>query len=554
MHPTLAAALLLFPAAYASLYSPSSSVVQLTPATYRSLIEASNHTSIVEFYAPWCGHCKSLAPAYEKAAKSLSGLAKVAAINCDEESNKPFCGQMGVQGFPTLKIVRPAIKTGKKTVEDYQGARTAKGIVDAVVEKIPNHVARLKEGELETWVGEGGHRAVLFTDKGGATSALLKAVAVDFLGAISIAQVRSQDTAAVEMFNIAKFPTLVLIPGSGADPVPYTGDMKKEAMVSFLSQAVSPNPDPAPSAKKAKKSSSTNKKSASKASSSFSSASPSAASASSKASSVKPSQTAETIVESNPSTESTNPDIPIHDATNPPPVRLPDPAPTILALPDGLTLQQKCLNTAAGTCILALLPATGADSQTTEALESLAEIQHKHSASGRKLFPFYQLPDSNSQAAALRSKLTLGKGLEVIALNGKRTWYRHYTPTTFSRASLDDWIDAIRMGDSSKLSVPTGLIAEKSDLPPEVEPLNEKQQMEAEMDAMRAKMQGQAQKDDPDGFEALKERMKGQLPEGMDFEMEEIDDDQYEEVLREASEKGKAAEKTGGAEPVRDEL
>ena len=67
-------------------------------------------------------------PAYEKAAKSLTGLAKVAAVNCDDESNKPFCGRMGVQGFPTLKIVKPGKKPGKPIVEDYQGARSAKAI------------------------------------------------------------------------------------------------------------------------------------------------------------------------------------------------------------------------------------------------------------------------------------------------------------------------------------------------------------------------------------------------------------------------------------------
>src|SRR5256886_7068529 len=39
---------------------------------------------------------------------SLKGIAKVAAINCDEDENKAFCGQMGVQGFPTLKIVKPS--------------------------------------------------------------------------------------------------------------------------------------------------------------------------------------------------------------------------------------------------------------------------------------------------------------------------------------------------------------------------------------------------------------------------------------------------------------
>ena len=59
------------------------------------------------------GHCKNLAPHYEKVAKNLKGIAKVAAVDCDEEKNKPLCGSQGVQGFPTLKIFKPSSKKGK---------------------------------------------------------------------------------------------------------------------------------------------------------------------------------------------------------------------------------------------------------------------------------------------------------------------------------------------------------------------------------------------------------------------------------------------------------
>jgi len=51
---------------------------------------------VVEFYAPWCGHCQRLAPEYEKAATNLKGMIKVGGVNCDEE--KQLCGQYGIQG------------------------------------------------------------------------------------------------------------------------------------------------------------------------------------------------------------------------------------------------------------------------------------------------------------------------------------------------------------------------------------------------------------------------------------------------------------------------
>ncbi|KAK0259980.1 hypothetical protein LTS09_005314 [Friedmanniomyces endolithicus] len=534
---SLSLALLLLPSTLAEgLYSKTSPVLQLSGQSYRSLIEQSNHTSIIEFYAPWCGHCKNLQPAYEKAAKSLAGLAKVGAVNCDAEENKPFCGSMGVQGFPTLKIVRPGKKVGKPTVEDYRGQRTVKGIVDAVVEKIPNHVRRLKDADYEAWLAEGGGdraKAMLFSEKG-TVSALLKAVAVDFLGAIDVAQIRNKETVATEKFNVEKCPTLVLVPGAGKEPIHYNGELKKEAIVAFLSQAASPNADPAPKEKKAKTSSSTstNKSKASKASSSFSKASASHESQDSR--SAKATQTSETLEDDFDPTESPTPKV-VTDKFQQP-IKVPDVAPPITALPDGLSLQQKCLNTKSSTCLLALLPENPTP-DTAAAISSLSTIHHKHTQAKRTLFPFYQLPASNSQAAALRSKLDLASNtVEILAVNGKRGWYRHFPSTTFSQNAIEDWVDAVRMGDTPRHELPSGLVVPADGLP--TEPI----------------------KMDFGSAEGLREAMKGQMPEGMGFEVEEIDDDMYEQLMKQEGGKGKGKENVPpveegmGHDELRDEV
>ena len=532
MHPkpiiAAAASLLLAPSTLAAgLYTKGSPVLQLGSKDFDSNINRSNHTSIVEFYAPWCGHCQSLKPAFEKAAKSLSGLAKVAAVNCDEDANKPLCGSMGVQGFPTLKIVRPGKKAGKPLVEDYQGARSAKAIVDAVIDKIPNHVARPKGNEIESWATKEGPRAILFSDKG-LVSALLKALAIDFLGTVDIAQVRNKEKEAVEKYGITKFPTLILLPGDGQDAIKYDGEIKKESMVTFLSQAAAPNPDPAP--KKAK-SSSTDKKDkskSSKASSSFSKAS--ASHASSEGSASPASQTAETLEEASNPTESPDPKVePEHT-----PVPIPAATP-IPSLPDGLSLQQKCLNDKAATCILALLPTnnepTGA---STQAIAALSEIHHKHEAAKRNLFPFYQLPSSNSQATALRNLLSLSPDIELIAINGKRSWYRHLDASSgLTTSAIESWIDAIRMDDLPKSKLPENIIVPRDALPDEP-----------------VKFQAPPATDDP---EKMREQLRNSMPEGMDFEFEEIDDDEYERIMKK-NEQARGEGKKVEVESEHDEL
>ena len=511
----VAAASLLFPPALADgLYTKSSPVLQISGSNYDSLIAKSNHTSILEFYAPWCGHCQNLKPAYEKAAKSLTGLAKVGAVNCDEESNKPFCGSMGVQGFPTLKVVKPGKKSGKPIVEDYQGARTAKAIVDAVIEKIPNHVKRLSDKDYQIWLEDGdGAKAILFSDKG-STSATLKAIAVDFLGTINIAQIRDKEKEAVTVFHVEEFPALVLLPGDGKDPVTFDGEMKKDAMVSFLSQAAAPNPDPAP--KKAKSTSSSKSKVPKASASAFSKASESQAS--SQAKTDKASQTMETVEtmddERGQPTESPNPNVVTDDTQKP--IKIPDIAPPIASLSDSLPLQQKCLNTKSGTCILALLPETeDPSSDSIQVISSLSEIHHKHEQAKRNLFPFLQLPSTNPEAAALREKLSLGAGIELIALNGKRTWYRHYSKSLFSQAEVENWIDEIRMGDGAKSKLPEDLVVDAAELPQE--PAKSEPQM-------------------------MKEKLMQQVPEGVDFDFEELNDDEYEKILRQANKAAKDRE------------
>ncbi|TMW68720.1 hypothetical protein Poli38472_006188 [Pythium oligandrum] len=122
------------------MYTSAGPVKLLDPKSFRDLKKDSG-VWLVEFYAPWCGHCKNLAPEWKKAAKALEGVVNVAAVDCDK--HKDLAAQYGVQGFPTIKI----FGEDKNKPTDYQGQRTAKGIVDAAISETRKIVkARLSGG------------------------------------------------------------------------------------------------------------------------------------------------------------------------------------------------------------------------------------------------------------------------------------------------------------------------------------------------------------------------------------------------------------------------
>jgi len=102
-------------------YDIEEGVLVLTDANFDSAV-AENSNILVEFYAPWCGHCKSLAPEYAKAAKALAN-APVKLGKVDATEHKVVSQKFAIQGFPTLKF----FKNGKPS--DYSGGRTESEIV-----------------------------------------------------------------------------------------------------------------------------------------------------------------------------------------------------------------------------------------------------------------------------------------------------------------------------------------------------------------------------------------------------------------------------------------
>jgi len=95
--------------------------------------EIKEGVTFIKFFAPWCGHCKRLAPTWEELAGKFADTAgvKIAKVDCTEGNNKnrEICTAQGVNGFPTLNIY----KDGEK-VDEYNGKRTI-GDLEAFVNK-----------------------------------------------------------------------------------------------------------------------------------------------------------------------------------------------------------------------------------------------------------------------------------------------------------------------------------------------------------------------------------------------------------------------------------
>ncbi|THU54848.1 hypothetical protein C4D60_Mb11t00380 [Musa balbisiana] len=203
-------------------------VVVLTDGNFSDFLEKHRHV-MVEFYAPWCGHCQALAPEYAAAATALRGedvvLAKV-----DATEENELAQRFEVQGFPTVLFFVDGVH------RDYPGQRSRDAIVTWIKKKIGPGVENITTVDEAEKILTSESKVVLgFLDSLVGDESQELSAASKLEDGVNFYQTVNPDVA--KLFHIdpsAKRPSVVLLKKEAEKISYFDGQFSKSAIVDFV--------------------------------------------------------------------------------------------------------------------------------------------------------------------------------------------------------------------------------------------------------------------------------------------------------------------------------